>query len=75
MTGNNLLKGGEGTMINFKEEIIKYDTILEIDDIESAIHSGELQDLLDILQHISSKKSEKVIYERRKDADDWKDKE
>lgn len=40
-------------MINFKEELLKYETILEIDDIEKSIHSDELQDMLDILQHIS----------------------
>lgn len=40
-------------MINFKEELQKYEPILEIDEIESAIHSNELQDMFDLLQYIS----------------------
>ncbi len=40
-------------MINFKEEILKYEPILEIDNIEEAIHQNELQDMYDMLQHIS----------------------
>lgn len=43
-------------MINFKDEIKKYEPILEVDDIEDAVHGNELKDLLDILQHISEKK-------------------
>lgn len=41
-------------MINFKEELQKFKPILEVDDIEDSIHSDELQDLLDILNHLSS---------------------
>lgn len=44
-------------MINFKEELAKYEPILEIDDIENTIHSNELQDMFDILQHISRQKN------------------
>lgn len=40
-------------MINFKEELLKYHPILEIDNIENAIHSSETKDMLDILTHIS----------------------
>lgn len=43
-------------MINFREELQKFKPVLEIDDIEDSIHSDELQDLLDILNHISSSK-------------------
>lgn len=44
-------------MINFKEEILKYEPILEIDDIEGAIHANELQDMFDMLQYISKQNS------------------
>lgn len=44
-------------MINFKEELGKYQPVLELDNIEDAIHSGEVQDMLDILQHLSHEKS------------------
>jgi len=46
-------------MINFKEELLKYQPVLELDNIEDALHSGEMQDLLDILQHISREKGNK----------------
>lgn len=36
-------------MINFKEEILKYEPILEIDNIEEEIHKNELQDIYDLL--------------------------
>ena len=44
-------------MINFKEELLRYEPILEIDDIEESIHQNELQDIIDILQYVSKKKS------------------
>ncbi|NLK37068.1 MAG: hypothetical protein GX299_03170 [Epulopiscium sp.] len=40
-------------MINFKEELEKYQPMLELDSLESSIRSSEIQDILDILQHIS----------------------
>lgn len=48
-------------MINFKEELSKYQPVLEVDQIEDAIHSGEVQDILDILQHISEDKYSSII--------------
>lgn len=39
-------------MINFKEEINKYEPILEISEIEDSINSTELKDIMDILNHI-----------------------
>lgn len=44
-------------MINYKEELAKYEPVLEIDDIEDAIHNNELQDMFDILQRIAYPKS------------------
>lgn len=40
-------------MLNFKEELAKFEPILELDHIENSIRSSEVQDILDILQHIS----------------------
>lgn len=44
-------------MINLKDELIKYQPLLELDNIEDAIHQSEVQDMLDILQHLSHEKS------------------
>ncbi|MCI1960050.1 MAG: hypothetical protein LKJ25_10560 [Clostridia bacterium] len=40
-------------MINFNEEIKKYEQILELDDIEDAIHSTDLKDIMDMLNYIA----------------------
>ena len=42
-------------MIDFKEEIQKYKPVMEIDEVESAIQSDEIKDLMDILQYIIRK--------------------
>ena len=45
-------------MIDFKQELSKYQPILELERIEDSIHNSEVQDILDILQHLAkSKKS------------------
>ena len=44
-------------MINYKEELSKYEPILEVDEIEDALHANELQDMFDILQHIAKQNS------------------
>ncbi len=44
-------------MIDFKEEISKYKPILLMDDVESAIHSDEIRDVMDLLQQISKDNS------------------
>lgn len=44
-------------MINLKDELSKYKPILELDHIEDAIHASEMEDILDILQHLSHEKS------------------
>lgn len=40
-------------MIDFKEELKKYKPALEIDDINQDSNMGEIQDLIEILQHIA----------------------
>ena len=48
-------------MINFKEEIKKYEPILEISEIEESIHSTELKDIMDMLNHISKESAKQSI--------------
>lgn len=43
-------------MFNLKEELSKYKPILEVDQIENALHPSQLNDLVDILQHIAAEK-------------------
>ncbi|HIT87017.1 MAG TPA: hypothetical protein IAB62_04535 [Candidatus Coprocola pullicola] len=45
-------------MIDFKQELSKYQPILELERIEDSIHTSEVQDILDILQHISKSKNQ-----------------
>ncbi len=40
-------------MINFKEEIKKYGQMLEMDEIEEAIQTTELKDIMDMLGYIA----------------------
>lgn len=44
-------------MFNLKEELTKYKPILEVDQIENALQPAQLQDLVDILQHIAAEKT------------------
>ena len=39
-------------MFDFKEELKKYHPVLELDDIESTLQQSQMQDLLDIVQHL-----------------------
>lgn len=39
-------------MIDFKEELKKYTPILEIEGVETAIESDEIQDMEDLLQSL-----------------------
>lgn len=41
-------------MLNFKEELKNYQPLMELEDIETSLHSSQMQDLLDILQHIAT---------------------
>lgn len=50
-------------MFNFKEELSRYQPILEIDQMEDALHASEMQDLLDILQHIAKEKKQPASQE------------
>jgi hypothetical protein len=39
-------------MLDFKEELKKYSPILDVDDVEAAIESDEIQDIQDLLQNL-----------------------
>lgn len=39
-------------MIDFREELKKYNPILEIEDVEISIQSDEIQDIQDLLQDL-----------------------
>ena len=45
-------------MFNFKDELTIYQPIMEIDQIEDALQPSQMQDLLDILQHIAKEKKQ-----------------
>ena len=45
-------------MFNFKDELTRYQPIMEIDLIEDALQPSQMQDLLDILQHIAKEKKQ-----------------
>ena len=52
------LRNGGMTVFNFKDELSRYQPILEIDQIEDALQPNQMQDLLDILQHIAKDKKQ-----------------
>ena len=56
-------------MINFKDEIKKYEQILELNDIEDSIHSTEMKDIMDMLDYIVSQ-SNSSFKRRRSGGDD-----
>lgn len=45
-------------MFNFKDELNRFQPIMEIDQIQDALHPSQMQDLLDILQHIAKEKKQ-----------------
>jgi len=46
-------------MIDFKEEMSKYKPVRTVDEVENII-KDEIMDMMDLLQHISHKSSDKV---------------
>ena len=42
-------------MIDFKTEIEKYKPVLSVDDVENAVYSDEVKDVIDLLQYITQK--------------------
>ncbi len=42
-------------MLNFQEELKKYQPLTELNHIEEELHASQIQDLLDLLQYIATK--------------------
>ena len=54
-------------MINFKEELLKFEPVLEIEGIEKSIYENELTDILDMLNYISGrgKKHKEEVFDKQ----------
>ncbi|MBE6007689.1 MAG: hypothetical protein E7235_00655 [Lachnospiraceae bacterium] len=54
-------------MINFKEELLKFEPVLEIENIEKSIYENELVDILDMLNYISGrdKKHKEEVFDKQ----------
>ncbi len=55
-------------MINFNDELKKYEPMLEINDIEDSIHSTDVKDIMDMLNYIVNSNNTK--YTKRSATDD-----
>lgn len=42
-------------MLDFKEELKKFAPLLEVDDVRDEEDLGDVQDILELLQHLSGK--------------------
>lgn len=47
-------------MLNFKDELLKYQPILELEDIHNSLKPSQLKDLIDILEHIATDRDHKT---------------
>ena len=43
-------------MLDFKTELKKYQPLIEIEEVEETIHSEEIRDIIDLIQHMADKK-------------------
>ncbi len=55
----NLYKAGGKGMLNYEEELAKFQPSLEIDQAEEAIMNNDLTDLSDLLEQVVSGKKER----------------
>ena len=55
----NLYKAGGKHMLNYEEELAKFQPSLEIDQAEEAIMNNDLTDLSDLLDQVVSGKKER----------------
>lgn len=46
------MKLGENTMIDYEEELKKFEPCLDVAEAEDAIHERELTDILDVMQEM-----------------------
>ena len=42
-------------MFDFKEELKKYKPVLDVDDLQDELDLNEMQDMLELLQHVTKK--------------------
>ena len=42
-------------MINFDEEIKKYEPVLEVDDLQDGVGGNDVKDIMELLQYLSTK--------------------
>ena len=42
-------------MIDFKTEVEKYKPVLSVDEVENAVYSDEVRDVIELLQYITQK--------------------
>ena len=42
-------------MIDFKTEIKKYQFLVELEEVEEALYSEEIADIVDLIQHMAEK--------------------
>lgn len=47
-------------MLNFKDELLKYQPILELEDIHNSLKPSQLKDLIDILENIATDRDQKT---------------
>jgi len=43
-------------MLDFKTELKKYQPLVEIEAVEEKIHAEEIQDVIDLIQHMADKR-------------------
>ena len=53
-------------MINYEEELKKFKPCLDVDEIESAVYTRDLTDIVDILQEEATEDIEKMAKQRKK---------
>ena len=49
---------GDGNVLNYEEELKKFKPCLDVDEVEDAIYSRDLTDVIDILKEMQRSKSE-----------------
>lgn len=51
-------------MINYEEELKKFKPLLDVDEVESAIYSRDLTDVIDILKEMQKTQSDQMSKEQ-----------
>ena len=56
-------------MFDFEKELAKYKPLMETDALEENLQSSQMQDILDILQHLTVQKKEEKTEQAEEAAD------